>query len=193
MGKGLDNPPIEGYPGTPFKRCGRCGRIVNDFVIRCPACGKWSKGSLITASCIAGLVVLLFIANMLLPRVNSRAAPIPTQAEVDEQIRIAEQRLADYAKEKEGAARRLKVCIKAIKKAQAVEVIYDIKTRSSGIPEMRIGPAFYMISIDAKKTCADAVNCYLVNGLDKYGYFFVTDYRTGKQVAKYSYGRLEMD
>jgi hypothetical protein len=87
--------------------------------------------------------------------------------------------------------KRFEQCRAKLKKAQKLEVLYDLKI--DPLPRVVIGPTFYSIPLDAKQGFADTVNCFLMTGKDEYINFDLLDYRTGHIVAQYSAGQLRVE
>ena len=87
--------------------------------------------------------------------------------------------------------KRFEQCRAKLKKAQNLDLLYDLKI--DPLPRVIVGPTFYTVPLDAKQGFADTVNCFLMTGEDKYINFDLLDYRTGKRVARYSWGKLEVE
>ena len=116
---------------------------------------------------------------------TTRPTP-PSPAEVLESEKKANAKLAIEAN------KRFEECREKLKKAQQLEVLYDLEWKRA-MPKVVVGPTFYSIPIDAKQGFADTVNCFLMTGKSNYIDFDLLDWQTGKLVARYSLGRLKMD
>ena len=102
------------------------------------------------------------------------------------QVKASEKKLKDYSQKKfEG-------CRAKLKKAQKLDLLNNMDFQG-GIPLVVVGPTFYRVDYVTKQGLADTINCFLMTGEDKYINFDMLDYRTNKVVAKYSYGKLQME
>ena len=90
------------------------------------------------------------------------------------------------------ANQRFEECREKLKKAQQLEVLYNLELKRA-MPKVVVGPTFYSIPIDAKQGFADTVNCFLMTGEPNYIDFDLSDWQSGKRVARYTRGRLKMD
>jgi hypothetical protein len=88
--------------------------------------------------------------------------------------------------------KRFVSCRSQWNQAKRRDVLHDLKIDPLP-PHMFVGPAFYTIPTYEKQEFADAVNCFLVGGEERYIDFDFLDYRTGRVAARYSDGRLEVD
>lgn len=122
-----------------------------------------------------------------LPEIEARAAKQATA--------IAKQR-AEQAQVGKDAAdqarnRKFEGCRASLKKAHALEVLYDLQ--ASVPPKVIVGRTFFQIPIDAKQGFAETVNCFLTVGRDdRYMTFEVFDWQTGKAVGRFYAGSLSM-
>lgn len=89
-------------------------------------------------------------------------------------------------------ASEFEACRKKLIAAQKLEVLYDLDWNGKKPPKVVAGKTFFTLPIDAKEGFAETVNCFLMVGdLDKFIDFEILDWRTGKPVGKFSYGRYK--
>lgn len=82
---------------------------------------------------------------------------------------------------------RFEQCRAKLKKAKALDVLYDMDWKSPMEPRIVVGPTFFTMAIDGKEGFVNTVNCFLTAGqTDKCVNFSVLDWRTGKPVGRYS-------
>ncbi len=89
---------------------------------------------------------------------------------------------------------RLETCRAKLKKAQALDVLYDLRWDDPRQePRVVIGPTFLQIPFDAKEGLTETVNCFLVAGdANKYVNFNLIEWRNGTVIGRWEYGRLTM-
>jgi hypothetical protein len=88
---------------------------------------------------------------------------------------------------------RFETCKAKLIQAQNLDLLYDMDWKPPQEPRVVVGPTFFTIPIDAKEGFIETVNCFLMAGeSDKYINFDVLDWRTGKSVGRYSFGKLKM-
>lgn len=89
--------------------------------------------------------------------------------------------------------KRFETCRVKLIQAQKVDLLHDLDWKPPKEPNVVAGPTFFTIPIDAKEGFAETVNCFLMAGESgKYINFDVLDWRTGKSVGRYSYGKFKM-
>lgn len=96
------------------------------------------------------------------------------------------------AQEEKADNGRFEACRAKLKKAQRLELLNDLSF-DGGLPHVVVGPAFFTAPLTAKQGFADTVNCFLMAGSDNHINFDLLDYRTGKAVAHYRYGKVSVD
>ena len=85
-------------------------------------------------------------------------------------------------------------CKEKLVAAQKLDVLYDLDWKPPKEPKVVVGPTFSQLPIDGKEGFVETVNCFLNAGKKtQYINFNVLDWRTGKKVGRYSYGKLDMD
>jgi hypothetical protein len=90
--------------------------------------------------------------------------------------------------------KRFEQCRTKLIKAQKLGVVYDIQWDGKTYPRVMVGPTFFNMALDAKQGFADTLNCFFMVGEHgKYIEIEFLDWRTGKSIGRYSYGRVEMD
>lgn len=88
---------------------------------------------------------------------------------------------------------RFETCKAKLIQAQKLDLLYDMDWKPPKEPKVVVGPTFFTIPIDAKEGFVETVNCFLMAGdRGKYINFDVLDWRTGKSVGRYSYGKFKM-
>lgn len=60
-------------------------------------------------------------------------------------------------------------------------------------PSVTVGKTFYNLPFDAKTGFIEEVNCFLNQGDPTYINFNIIDWRTGKKIGQYSWGKLKLD
>jgi hypothetical protein len=85
---------------------------------------------------------------------------------------------------------RLEQCRSKLKTAQKLDLLYGLDWNGRAEPKVTVGPTFFKIPIDAKEGFAETVNCFVMAGQDKFISFDLLDYRTGKPVGRFKYGKL---
>lgn len=95
---------------------------------------------------------------------------------------------------KAAETKRFETCRAKLKKAQELEMLYDLKWNDPSIePRVVAGPTFFQVPIDAKEGFAQTVNCFLTAGeKGTYLNFDVLDWRTGNKIGRFSYGKFSM-
>ena len=89
--------------------------------------------------------------------------------------------------------KQFETCRAKLIQAQKLDLLHALDWDPAREPKVVVGPTFSDISIEAKETFIATVNCFLMAGRgDKYINFDVLDWRTGKSIGRYSYGKLEM-
>lgn len=88
--------------------------------------------------------------------------------------------------------KRFDTCRAKLIQAQKLDLLYDMDWKPPKEPRVVVGPTFFSIPIDAKEGFVETVNCFLMAGEDRYINFDVLDYRTGKSLGRYSYGKFKM-
>lgn len=84
-------------------------------------------------------------------------------------------------------------CKSKLIKAQKLNILYQFDIERQR-PKIVVGPTFFQLPIDAKEGFADTLNCFLVGGEQgTYIPFNLLHWQTGKRVARYSSGKLEME
>ena len=87
-----------------------------------------------------------------------------------------------------------KNCRQKLRRAQTLDVLYDLNWSLPDEPRVLVGPTFFDMPIDAKEGFARTLNCFLMAGDEtKLVNFDLRDWRTGKRVGRWSYGKLKMD
>lgn len=95
--------------------------------------------------------------------------------------------MAQSGKSSASSDQRFEQCRAKLKKAQALDVLYDMDWRPPLEPRVVVGPTFFKMPIDGKKGFAITVNCFLTAGqTDKCVSFNMLDWQTGKPVGRYS-------
>src|SRR2546425_11294617 len=137
---------------------------------------KTERTILITAG-VACLVLFILLGGHNTVQQQPSVAPAPAKTQ------------AQLAAEN----KQFETCKKKLKQAQRLDVLYDMNITVFP-PHITVGPTFYTIPIDAKQGFAETVSCFLTAGeAGKLINFDLLDYRTGKHVARFSYGQLKMD
>lgn len=68
-------------------------------------------------------------------------------------------------------------------------VLHDLDM-PGGMPHVVVGPTFFDLPIEAKQNFAETVSCFLTAGdTHLLMNFDLLDYRTGKKIARFSYGK----
>ncbi len=98
---------------------------------------------------------------------------------------------ADKENKSKQSNARFKACRAKLKKAHSLDLLYDLNLEG-GYPRVIAGPTFFQIPIDAKQGFAETVNCFLTAGDNKFVNFEILDWRTGKAIGRYHWGRFEM-
>lgn len=89
--------------------------------------------------------------------------------------------------------KRFERCKAKLIQAQKLDLLYDMDWKPPKEPKVVVGPTFFTIPIDAKEGFVETINCFLMAGESgKYINFDVLDWRTGKSVGRYSYGKFKM-
>jgi hypothetical protein len=89
---------------------------------------------------------------------------------------------------------RAEECRVKLEELRGLSVLYQLQWKSGHvIPKALVGPTFYSLPIDGKQAFADTINCYLLQGAPEYIEIEMLDWRTGKRVARYSWGKLKME
>lgn len=89
--------------------------------------------------------------------------------------------------------KQFEACKAKLIQAQNLDLLYDMEWNPPKEPKVVVGPTFFTIPIDAKEGFVETVNCFLMAGESgKYVNFDVLDWRTGKSVGRYSFGKLKM-
>lgn len=89
---------------------------------------------------------------------------------------------------------RFEQCRAKLKKAQKLELLYDMKFESPRGWRVYVGPTFHRVPIDAKEGLAETLNCFFVAGQQgRCMNYVLLDWRSGKQVARFHNCRLKMD
>jgi hypothetical protein len=143
----------------------------------------FEKKLLLWAGGAIGFLILIGSLGWLSGPTQSTEQPATSTPASSQAVKSKEQ----LAKE----SKRFESCRAKLKKAQKLDVLYDLKI--DPLPRVFVGPTFYTIPIDAKQGFADTVNCFLMTGEDKYINFDLLDYQTGKTVAQYSLGKLDVE
>jgi hypothetical protein len=92
------------------------------------------------------------------------------------------------------ANQRFKTCQAKLKKAKQLDVLYDMAWDKGSGPRILVGPTYFQIPVDAKEGFAETLNCFLVAGAsDQCMNFSLSDWRTGKAVARFENCRLKID
>jgi hypothetical protein len=90
--------------------------------------------------------------------------------------------------------KRFYACRDKLKLAQKNDLLYDLQWSGDTPPLVVVGPIFEPLPFDAKQGFADTVNCLLMAGRSgKFINFDLLDWRTHKRVARYQYGKIEVD
>jgi hypothetical protein len=90
--------------------------------------------------------------------------------------------------------KRFEQCRTKLKQAQKLDLLYNMDWKKGHEPVIIVGPTFYQISFDAKEGFVETLNCFFVTGESgKYINFDLLDWRTNKKVARYSYGKLNVE
>jgi hypothetical protein len=90
--------------------------------------------------------------------------------------------------------KRLEQCRSKLKQAQKLDLLYNMDWKKTREPVVIVGPTFYQIPFDAKEGFAETLNCFFMAGdSGKYINFDLLDWRTNKRVARYSYGKLNLE
>lgn len=83
-------------------------------------------------------------------------------------------------------------CRQKLIAAQKLDVLYDLDWNGKKTPKVVAGKTFFTLPIDAKEGFAETVNCFLMVGdQNKFIDFEILDWRTGKPVGKFSYGKYK--
>ncbi len=89
---------------------------------------------------------------------------------------------------------RFEGCRNKLIQAQKLDLLHDLDWKPPKEPKVVVGPTFFTIPIDAKQNFINTINCFLVAGEDgKFINFNILEWRNGKRIGKYSYGKLKMD
>lgn len=88
--------------------------------------------------------------------------------------------------------KRFEGCKNKLKAAQKLDVLYDLDWKPPAEPRILAGATFFNLPIDAKEGFAETLNCFLMAGKTEYINFDILDWRTGKAVGRYSWGKFEM-
>lgn len=90
--------------------------------------------------------------------------------------------------------KRFEACRVKLLKAQKLGVLYAIDWKPHKEPYVVAGQTFFNMAIDAKEGFAETVNCFLTAGDKSHVINFnILDWRTGKKVGRFSYGKLHME
>ena len=82
-------------------------------------------------------------------------------------------------------------CRAKLKKAQQIDLLYDLKFDKGKAPYVVVGSTYFTIPFDAKEGFAETISCFLVAGdTDKCINFELLDYRTNKPVAAFKNCKL---
>lgn len=87
---------------------------------------------------------------------------------------------------------RFSMCRDTLKKAQSLDVLYKIDWKGAE-PRVLVGPTFLNMPIDSKEQFAAVVNCFLTKADGDVMEFGLSDWRTGKPVGRFHWGKLEME
>lgn len=88
---------------------------------------------------------------------------------------------------------RFEGCRAKLKMAQQLDLLRGM-TFDGGRPTVTVGPTWYRIDFDAKTGLAETAACFFLAGkADKAITFPILDSRTGKQVARWKFTRLEVE
>jgi len=83
-------------------------------------------------------------------------------------------------------------CRNKLVAAQKLDVLHDLQWTGKKPPRVVAGRTFFTIPIDAKEGFAETVNCFLMAGdRDKFVNFDILDWRTGKPVGSFTYGKYK--
>jgi len=90
-------------------------------------------------------------------------------------------------------AKRAAECQRKVNLANKNEMIYQADFKTAELI-VYVGPTYFMVPIDVKQGLAAAISCVVVQGdSSKVAEFSFRHWQTGRLVAKYRYGRLEVD
>jgi hypothetical protein len=127
-------------------------------------------------------------------RIAERSAKITAEKQIEDEA------LAKVKVDKAGADnasvsdKYFEGCREKLIRAQKLQVLYDMSWKLPAEPRIVAGPTFFQMPIDAKEGFAETVNCFLMAGQkEKFINFDVHDWRTGKPVGRFSFGKFKMN
>ncbi len=121
------------------------------------------------------LVLFAFVFVMAMLETGQKRAPVPKS---EEEVQAEKARYAN--------------CEQKLKKAQELDMLYEIKAKGASI-RVLVGPTFFSVPIDAKQGFAEVVNCVLLSGGSGGIPFDFVHWQTGKRVATWNGYRIDMD
>lgn len=105
----------------------------------------------------------------------------------------ARQPASPSPEQKSADAKRFAACRLKLEVARRSSVLVGLSI-DGAVPRIVVGRAFEGLPLTSKQDFADAVNCFLMAGDDKHLMNFeLLDYRTGKPVAEYRWGKVTVD
>lgn len=157
---------------------------------------------MLTLFAIVGLVVL--IANSAAKKTqegaataNPPTAPEMAAAQTKKKSAVKKKRAAtstEVARSDGLDAQRFEECKAKLRTAQAADMLYNLDLQTGGVAKVMVGPTFFLVPLDTKQGFAETLNCFLMAGAsDKHIDFDFLDWRTGKPVGSYSWGRVKMN
>ena len=191
-------PPFQICPSCKFeipaeaKVCGHCRSKI-------PADYAGTTGRAIAL--FVGFLVFVWIAGMFMetgpveiiqpPAVSSAQ---PSNAETRTAAPPASPSTATTPPRTTDSDSRFAECQDKLRKAQELEVLYNLDWKPPREPLVVVGPTFFTIPFDAKEGFVTTVNCLLMAGDEsKMVNFDLLDWRTNKSVGRFSYGKLTIE
>ena len=87
---------------------------------------------------------------------------------------------------------RFEQCRAKLKKAQTLEVLYDLTWEKGREPRVVVGRIFMNLPIDAREGFAETVDCFLMTGDPKmHVNFNLLHWQTGRPVARFENGKYK--
>lgn len=117
----------------------------------------------------------LFVFVMAMLEAGQKREPTPMSPE---QVEAKRARYAD--------------CKEKLKKAQELEMIYDIQAKGASL-KVLVGPTFFTVPIDTKQGFGEVVNCVILEGGSGGIPYPFIHWQTGKRVGSWNGYKVEMD
>ncbi|MEP6826972.1 MAG: hypothetical protein ABJA10_02735 [Aestuariivirga sp.] len=85
-------------------------------------------------------------------------------------------------------------CKANLKAAKKLDLLYDMQWKPPLEPVVVVGPTYDTLPFDVRENFVLTLNCFFTAGKnDKYINFPILDYKTHKEVARFSWGQLSTD